>query len=210
MNNNITPMHNHWIETRSGIQFNLLDPVASMVTIEDIAWGLSRISRFNGQTELPVPYSVADHSLWVTDYLYAVTGRADVALQGLLHDGHEAYTGDIVTQLKKLPTIMMMIVALQDRIQQAIHTALKLPCKIPALVEQADNMALSVEVQLMMPSKGEGWTLEPLDYLSRTIANPKCRRPMQGYQDFITRYRELSAETMHKPTVGTQGALSHE
>jgi hypothetical protein len=196
-------MHSHWVETRSGTKFDLLDPTPAMVSIEDIAWGLSRINRFNGQTELILPYSVADHSLWVAEYLYTLTGSAEVALHGLLHDAHETYTGDITTPIKKLAGVIGIIVALQDRIQQAIHGALNLPLKIPAVVERADNMAMAMEVKLMLPSRGEGWKLVELDQVSGAIPKPRCRAPMQGYKDFIVSYRHLCAEMQRFPDMAS-------
>lgn len=199
--NSVTPIHLHWMETRSGKKFDLLNPSSSMIEIEDIAWGLSRINRFNGHTELPMPYTVADHSLWVAGYVYTKTCDPEAALQGLLHDAHEAYTGDIITPIKTLPGVFEGIVKLQARIQMAIRFGLDVSHQVPAVVEVADRLALTREVQVMMPSGGKQWSLQPLDQIATHIASPKCRAPMRGYEEFMIMYRRLTAEIANaKPT----------
>jgi uncharacterized protein len=80
-----------WVWTASGREINLKQPNPNNLTIDDIATHLSRINRFNGATWRP--YSVAQHSVAVSDYLVASGVEAQRA--GLLHDAHEAYIGDI-------------------------------------------------------------------------------------------------------------------
>jgi uncharacterized protein len=85
-----------WLQTYNGIAFDLRNPTEEMITIEDIAHALSNIGRFNGHAR--VFYSVAQHSVHVAD----LVSHEENALEGLLHDAHEAYVGDMISPLKWL------------------------------------------------------------------------------------------------------------
>ena len=89
-----------WVQTVSGIPFDLLDPKPDMVRGDDIAHALSRIVRFNGHTS-GEPYSVAHHSMLVADLLASWGAPPAIVREGLLHDAAEAYYGDIVSPLKR-------------------------------------------------------------------------------------------------------------
>lgn len=88
------------IATISGRIVDLAAPTADMIDIDDIAHALSNICRYNGHVEYH--YSVAQHSCVVHDLLAESAGSYALCLAGLLHDAHEAYTGDIVTPLKQI------------------------------------------------------------------------------------------------------------
>jgi len=77
------------IQTYSRKQFDLLNPRAEDICIEDIAHALSNLCRFTGHTS--EFYSVAQHSVIMGDQ---ALNRRDRILM-LLHDAHEAYLGDI-------------------------------------------------------------------------------------------------------------------
>lgn len=79
----------HLIETVTGKMFNILEPTPEMIDIIDIGWSLSRIARYNGHTIGNILYSVAQHSCYVADMIYAKTNSRVQALYGLLHDGAE-------------------------------------------------------------------------------------------------------------------------
>lgn len=83
-----------WLGTSSGIWVDLSDPKTSDIDIEDIAWSLSNIMRFNGH--LSTQISVARHSLEVSRLV-----PPELALAALLHDAHETYVGDVVRPVKR-------------------------------------------------------------------------------------------------------------
>ena len=195
MKNNIHPIHNHWVETVSGSVVDLLNPREETICIRDIAWSLSRQARHNGATTLPMPYTVADHSIWVAEYLYTLTADPSIALYGLLHDAHEAYTGDIITPVKNLPGVRDAIVKVQTALQRAILSALNLPDRIPELVVYADCTALSIEVLTMMHSYGSHWRLQNLEEIQQQVDEPVCRLPLQGYQVFMDKFTEYQSLT---------------
>ena len=82
-----------WIQTFSGKKFNLFNPNPDDILIEDIAHSLSNLARFNGHTDKF--YSVAQHSVYCS-----FKSPHRLSLAALLHDGAEAYLGDIVSPLK--------------------------------------------------------------------------------------------------------------
>ena len=82
----------------SGRRLDLLDPSPVDVEREDIAHGLARVARWNGQTSGDHAYSVAQHSLLVAALLdgEASPVRPRDRLFALLHDAPEYVIGDIV------------------------------------------------------------------------------------------------------------------
>lgn len=93
-------MSNPWIQTRSGKAVDLLNPIYSdhEALLEDIAWSLSHICRFNGHSAQH--YSVAEHSVLIADCLLEKTGSKRLALAGLMHDCAEYATGDISSPMQ--------------------------------------------------------------------------------------------------------------
>lgn len=147
-----------WIQLHSGGKFRFDDPWLSTFTTADIILGLSRINRFNGQTE--VPYNVAQHSINVS-YLVP-RGRA---LAALWHDAAEAFIGDITTPMKQLlgPTFKQ----LEGRIEQAVFGRLNVN-PYHATIKHADLQMLAAERELLFErDTGEAWDclrgIEPLD-----------------------------------------------
>ena len=91
-----------WQRMLSGRRLDLLDPTPVDVEICDIAHGLSRVARWNGQTTGDWPFSVADHSLFVEHIFCAIRPKATPAekLVALLHDAPEYVIGDLISPFK--------------------------------------------------------------------------------------------------------------
>lgn len=95
----------HWITTGdfttfSGKLVNIHKPKPEMICIEDIAHALSNICRFNGHT--PRHYSVAQHSIFVSNLMKQNGENVEMRLHGLMHDAAEAYIQDIIKPLKHI------------------------------------------------------------------------------------------------------------
>lgn len=107
-----------WFQTYTGKRFYPIDPKPEDVEIYDIAHSLSLLCRFNGHCRSF--YSVAQHSVLVADKL-----PDELKLFGLLHDAHEAYTGDFISPLKRSdPDLNESLTLIQAKIQHAIIYAL--------------------------------------------------------------------------------------
>ena len=91
-----------WQRMLSGRRLDLLDPSPLDIEIEDIAHGLARVARWNGQTKGDHAFSVAQHCLLV-EAVYTHT-NADAArtnrLAALLHDAAEYVIGDMISPFK--------------------------------------------------------------------------------------------------------------
>src|ERR1700760_3451397 len=88
-----------WQRMLSGRRLDLLDPSPLDVEIEDIAHGLARVARWNGQTSGSAIFSVAQHSVLVLDVLDAMEpGLPETTrLMVLLHDAPEYVIGDMIS-----------------------------------------------------------------------------------------------------------------
>jgi hypothetical protein len=143
-----------WMATFTGKRFHLIDPRPEEVCIEDIAHALACIPRFNGHTKGPWPYSVAQHSVWVAEDLPA--NVVLLALHGLLHDAHEAYTGDISTPMKTAIGASQLR-DIQRLIQETIYRALRVPPPLLWMrlrVKDADLRALEFERAVAVEGNG--------------------------------------------------------
>src|SRR5438552_18965434 len=80
-----------WQRMLSGRRLDLLSPDPRDIEIEDIAHGLARVARWNGQTKGDYAFSVAQHSLVVTDIVEALWPdfTPNERLAALLHDAPE-------------------------------------------------------------------------------------------------------------------------
>jgi 5'-deoxynucleotidase YfbR-like HD superfamily hydrolase len=137
----------------SGRRLDLLDPSPMDIEIFDIAHGLARVARWNGQTVGEHAFSVAQHCLVVEEIMAHV--QADLAprwrLAGLLHDAPEYVIGDMISPFKAALGVDYR--TFEDRLETAIHVRFGLPAKTPAtikaLIKQADRACAFFEaVQL--------------------------------------------------------------
>jgi uncharacterized protein len=138
-----------WQRMLSGRRLDLLDPSALDVEIEDIAHGLARVARWNGQTGGAHIYSVAQHSLLVEMLARARVPRLDRGrrLAVLLHDAPEYVIGDMISPFKVV--IGDAYKTVERRLLLAIHRRFGLPLKpapeLQKLIKIADREAAYLE-----------------------------------------------------------------
>jgi 5'-deoxynucleotidase YfbR-like HD superfamily hydrolase len=116
-----------WQRMLSGRRLDLLDPSPFDIEIEDIAQGLARVARWNGQTSGDHAFSVAEHSV-VVEKLFAIlnpkTSTSD-KLAALLHDAAEYVVGDMISPFKTALGIDYK--DFEAKIEAAIHVRFGLP-----------------------------------------------------------------------------------
>jgi len=138
-----------WQRMLSGRRLDLLDPSPLDIELEDIAHGLARVARWNGQTSGPHVFSVAQHCVLVE----AIAGHMEPDLSGgsrlvvLLHDAPEYVIGDMISPFKAV--IGDAYKAVEKRLLSAIHVRFGLPPLTPAalirLTKRADAVAAFLE-----------------------------------------------------------------
>ena len=134
-----------WQRMLSGRRLDLLDPSPLDVEIEDVAHGLARVARWNGQTSGPHIFSVAQHSLLVEaiaqDLRTGLPARTGLAV--LLHDAAEYVIGDMISPFKAV--IGPSYKDVEHRILAAIMIRFGLPAamsrEVAALAKEADRIA---------------------------------------------------------------------
>jgi 5'-deoxynucleotidase YfbR-like HD superfamily hydrolase len=138
-----------WQRMLSGRRLDLLDPSPLDVEIADIAHGLARVARWNGQTSGTHIFSVAQHTLLVEAVMRAQSPRIDarVRLATLLHDAPEYVIGDMISPFKAV--LGDDYKAVEKRLLAAIHIRFGLPPVLPddvtRQVKNADRGAAYLE-----------------------------------------------------------------
>jgi 5'-deoxynucleotidase YfbR-like HD superfamily hydrolase len=125
-----------WQRMLSGRRLDLLDPSPLDIEIADIAHGLARVARWNGQTKGTHIFSVAQHTLLVEAVMRAETPRIDarVRLAALLHDAPEYVIGDMISPFKAVLGGDYKLV--EKRLLGAIHIRFGLPPELSAEITQ--------------------------------------------------------------------------
>ena len=120
----------------SGRRLDLLDPSPFDVEIEDIARGLARVARWNGQTSGDHAFSVAEHSVVVEHLFTTLHPKSTNAerLTALLHDAAEYVIGDMISPFKHALGIDYK--AFEAQLEEAIHLRFGLPPKMPASLKK--------------------------------------------------------------------------
>lgn len=138
-----------WQRMLSGRRLDLLDPSPLDIEIEDIAHGLARVARWNGQTHGPHAFSVAQHALAVEALFQRENEDADHAacLTALLHDGAEYVIGDMISPFKAV--LGPEYKDVEARLMHAIHLRFSLsptpPVALKRQIKAADSVAAYYE-----------------------------------------------------------------
>ncbi len=138
-----------WQRMLSGRRLDLLDPSPLDIEVADIAHGLARVARWNGQTTGAHIFSVAQHTLLVETVMREQVPRVDrrVRLAALLHDAPEYVIGDMISPFKAV--LGGDYKAVEKRLLAAIHIRFGLPPTLPEettrQIKNADRGAAYLE-----------------------------------------------------------------
>lgn len=164
------PSRNMQCRTFTGRMVDPLHLAADDVDPADLAHSLAQQARFNGHlpawmlpadddpSHWPRIYSVAAHSLAVSEMLWNATGDRMLRTWGLLHDAAEAYLGDVVRPLKPWCSILdpntgdlIDVAEVERRILFQVSRRFSLSWPVPEIVAEADRLALACEVAYFWP-----------------------------------------------------------
>lgn len=169
---------NGFIETASGRSFYFDDPVFD---IEDMASHLSNLCRYTGAVRF---YSVAEHCVMVS-------WLAENHLEGLLHDGVEAYINDLSSPLKRRPELAGYC-ELEKKIYRKMARHFGIPEEISANTHAADNAAFFIESDVLRKSGGRnapGYAEHAHLLGSMDVWG---WAPAQAEREFLLRYDQLT------------------
>jgi 5'-deoxynucleotidase YfbR-like HD superfamily hydrolase len=180
----------------SGRRLDLLNPSPFDIEIEDIAHGLARVARWNGQTLGEHAFSVAQHSLVVEEVCAHLAPGLEPRwrLAALLHDAPEYVIGDMISPFKA--ALGFDYRSFETGLEQAIHIRFGLPPQIPseikALTKRADLTSAYFEaVQLAGFTRKEADALfgaPPPGYT--LVIDPLA--PVQAQSRYLERFQTLS------------------
>lgn len=187
-----------WQRMLSGRRLDLLNPSPFDIEIDDIAHGLARVARWNGQTRGDHAFSVAEHSLIVehiTGFLYPAL-EPKWRLAALLHDSSEYVIGDMISPFKAALGIDYKL--FEEKLEHAVHARFGLPAKTPVEVKRkikrADHICAWFEATQIA-----GFSREEADsFFGKPPAgldiNIDPAPPKEAQQRFVARFETLLAE----------------
>lgn len=192
------------METYTGRRVDLSHPDPATICIEDIAWHLSRIPRFQGATTSENVYSNAQHSVLVLNRIRQTNPDANLSMliTALLHDAHEAYIGDIIKPMGQLLDLAQPLKRLKSRVQNAIYSGLlkdwrmggkKFVPYIGPVIKDADHWAATYEAYHLMHSKGNWYASPVLLEEEFIMRNMIVWTPAQAQSSFLNHYRDLTS-----------------
>lgn len=138
-----------WQRMLSGRRLDLLDPSPLDVELADIAHGLARVARWNGQTRGAHAFSVAQHSLIVEAIFCQLNASANPndMMMALLHDAPEYVIGDMISPFKSV--VGGGYKSVEARLEAAIHLRFSLPPhptrELKDRIKKADTVAAFFE-----------------------------------------------------------------
>jgi hypothetical protein len=183
----------------SGRRLDLIDPSPLDVEIADIAHGLARVARWNGQTRGPEIFSVAQHSLLVEAIVGDRTPDAPRAarLAALLHDAPEYVIGDMISPFKA--AIGGAYKAVEARLLGAIFIRFGLPAMTPGLlksIKAADRESAYIEATALAgfaEAEARKFFGAPKVALGPFAPYLLPLRPNEAQERFLARFAELDA-----------------
>jgi uncharacterized protein len=187
----------------SGRRLDLLDPSPMDIEIEDIAHGLARVARWNGQTIGQHAFSVAQHSVVVEEIVAHI--KPDIEprwrLAALLHDASEYVIGDMISPFKAALGVDYKL--FEERLENAIHVRFGIPAKTPAaiktLIKRADRACAYFEAtQLAGFSHAESLEIfgAPPEGYTLTI---EPQPPFDAQAHYVRRFEVLSEAAGYTP-----------
>jgi uncharacterized protein len=178
----------NYMHTFTGRKYWPFDPRVEEVFIEDIAHSLANKCRYAGHcTKF---YSVAEHSVYCS-----CIGPEDEALERLLHDASEAYNGDLIRPLKRMPEFAEPFRIVEEKNERIIADRFKLVYPYPPSVKFADEAVTAREVEdIINKDPNLDFSLVLHDRTNIADITIKCLPPELAKAAFLDRFAQLWIE----------------
>lgn len=168
------------IHLYTGGFFDFNNPEKSLYNIDDVSRNLAHINRFTGSTKYP--YSVGQHSVYVSLLLEMWGYPRITQMIGLMHDSGEAFLNDIAKPLKNMLPDYRKI---EHKVEKAIFEKYSLPFPMEACIKDADNAVFVAERQQLQPGIDCNLDVQAAPFIIVPWKPEKC------YDEFLKRYYEL-------------------
>ena len=176
-----------FLQTVSGRRVNPFDPDPSQLDVGDIARALANICRFGGHSR--VFYSVAQHSVIVSELVEQRGGDADDVFAALMHDASEAYLGDMPHPIKHRSALGAAFKAAEEHLELALRERFRIKADVPE-IKRADRALLATERRVF---SAENWHWPELDGVEPPELELVAWPPDEAAAAFARRYAELDA-----------------
>jgi len=181
------PAPGPYLQTVSGRFVNPLDPDLEQIDIQDITRALANTCRFGGHCRSF--YSVAQHSVIVSELVEERGGDPEDVFAALMHDAAEAYLGDMPHPLKHRSALGEAFKQAEKHLEQAINTRFNIKPGVPE-IKRADRALLATERRALST---EDWHWPELDGVEPLEIELTAWSPDDAAAKFKARYAELEA-----------------
>lgn len=181
------PAPGPYLQTVSGRWVNPFDPDPAQLDIGDIARALSNQCRFGGHCR--VFYSVAQHSVHVSELIEQRAGTLEEVFAALMHDASEAYLGDMPHPIKHRSPLGAAFREAEKHLERAIHERFAIRTASPE-IKHADRALLATERRAFMVETWDWPELAGVQPLELELA---AWPPDQAEREFSRRFAELQA-----------------
>ena len=166
---------------------NPFDPDPEQLDIGDIARALANQCRFGGHCR--VFYSVAQHSVIVSELVEQRGGGVEDVFAALMHDASEAYLGDMPHPLKHRSPLGAAFKAAEDHLEEVLRARFRIKPDVPE-IKRVDRALLATERRIF---SGENWHWPELDGVEPLDIDVQAWPPAEAARAFAERYAELDA-----------------
>jgi uncharacterized protein len=184
---NAPPAPGPYLQTVSGRWVNPFDPDPAQLDEGDIARALANQCRFGGHSR--VFYSVAQHSVIVSELVEQRGGDVEDAFAALMHDAGEAYLGDMPHPLKHRSPLGAAFKAAEEHLERAIRDRFSIKADVPE-IKRTDRALLATERRAF---SAEDWHWPELDGVEPLDLEITALSPDEAAEAFARRYAELDA-----------------
>ena len=181
------PAPGPYLQTVSGRWLNPFDPDPDQIDIGDIARALSNQCRFGGHCR--AFYSVAQHSVLVSELVEQRGGDVEDVFAALMHDAAEAYLGDMPHPIKHRSPLGAAFREAEEHLERAIHERFGIRADVPEL-KPADRALLATERRAF---SSEMWHWPELDGIEPLELELRAWSPDEAEHAFKRRFDELNS-----------------
>ena len=181
------PAPGTYLQTVSGRRVNPFDPALEDIDAADIARALGNQCRFGGHCR-PF-YSVAQHSVIVSELVEQRGGDAEDVFAALMHDASEAYLGDMPHPIKHRSPLGAAFKAAEEHLEAAIRARFGIRADVPE-IKRADRALLATERRAV---SSEAWHWPELEGVEPLDMELTAWPPDEAERIFAERYAELEA-----------------